>query len=151
MWPLLKCEFIVQVYRIATWYECCEIHGSTWRTDRVWKNMETTLPRCYEAPMFACVLVCGPYQQVAREITLMTLYVWFRLPQLVHYISVVEYFVANEGLDELDRIWRQHFLDVMHPRFLHESCILVPQQQVTKPHNSIRDEKEDEDSQPDDS
>ena len=35
-----------------------------------------------------------------------------------HGKKVVEHFTANKGVLELEKRWRQHFLDTMNPRFL---------------------------------
>ena len=44
-----------------------------------------------------------------------------------HAEAVVNHFAANDGILKLEKIWRQHFLDRMKPKFLPKNWCVYSQ------------------------
>ena len=59
-----------------------------------------------------------------------------------HAESVVNYYTENEGILKLEKLWRQHFLDSMKPKFLPENWSIDHQEDrlnVRKDENRIEE------------
>ena len=59
-----------------------------------------------------------------------------------HAESVVNFYMQNEGILKLEKLWRQHFLDSMKPKFLPENWSIDHQEDrlnVRKDENRIED------------